>query len=129
MPKNIKSRMLQLLSTALLAAAAVLCAGTAFAANAERPLLIVEQGEHKLMRSNADVTRVAIGNPKTADVSVVNRRDLLLNGKALGITSLIVWVKGSNTPRQYIVRSEEHTSELQSLMRITYAVFCLKKTK
>src|SRR3546814_9721613 len=28
-----------------------------------------------------------------------------------------------------IVRSEEHTSELQSLMRISYAVFCLKKTK
>src|SRR3546814_1247114 len=27
------------------------------------------------------------------------------------------------------VRSEEHTSELQSLMRITYAVFCLKKKK
>src|SRR3546814_10468513 len=27
-----------------------------------------------------------------------------------------------------ILRSEEHTSELQSLMRISYAVFCLKKT-
>src|SRR3546814_10037217 len=32
--------------------------------------------------------------------------------------------------RQYgLVRSEEHTSELQSLMRISYAVFCLKKKK
>src|SRR3546814_10587602 len=29
----------------------------------------------------------------------------------------------------YISRSEEHTSELQSLMRISYAVFCLKKKK
>src|SRR3546814_4272374 len=29
----------------------------------------------------------------------------------------------------YVVRSEEHTSELQSLMRISYAVFCLKKKK
>src|SRR3546814_4453657 len=28
---------------------------------------------------------------------------------------------------QYSKRSEEHTSELQSLMRISYAVFCLKK--
>src|SRR3546814_1353292 len=28
-----------------------------------------------------------------------------------------------------LVRSEEHTSELQSLMRISYAVFCLKKKK
>src|SRR3546814_3108825 len=35
------------------------------------------------------------------------------------------------TPRQAmgIGRSEEHTSELQSLMRISYAVFCLKKNK
>src|SRR3546814_4962609 len=31
--------------------------------------------------------------------------------------------------RQHPVRSEEHTSELQSLMRISYAVFCLKKKK
>src|SRR3546814_1214538 len=29
----------------------------------------------------------------------------------------------------HVLRSEEHTSELQSLMRISYAVFCLKKTK
>src|SRR3546814_9625653 len=32
-------------------------------------------------------------------------------------------------PRRVIDRSEEHTSELQSLMRISYAVFCLKKKK
>src|SRR3546814_9225225 len=31
--------------------------------------------------------------------------------------------------RRHIIRSEEHTSELQSLMRISYAVFCLKKKK
>src|SRR3546814_1652968 len=31
--------------------------------------------------------------------------------------------------RRYRFRSEEHTSELQSLMRISYAVFCLKKKK
>src|SRR3546814_10198467 len=30
-------------------------------------------------------------------------------------------------PAGELVRSEEHTSELQSLMRISYAVFCLKK--
>src|SRR3546814_2631377 len=31
--------------------------------------------------------------------------------------------------RKLLERSEEHTSELQSLMRTSYAVFCLKKTK
>src|SRR3546814_3280849 len=36
-------------------------------------------------------------------------------------------VKGRRVDRAEIERSEEHTSELQSLMRISYAVFCLKK--
>src|SRR3546814_5198350 len=37
-------------------------------------------------------------------------------------TDRTIWQRGSQ-------RSEEHTSELQSLMRISYAVFCLKKKK
>src|SRR3546814_3050561 len=35
--------------------------------------------------------------------------------------------RGEKTEILYAGRSEEHTSELQSLMRISYAVFCLKK--
>src|SRR3546814_2888485 len=34
---------------------------------------------------------------------------------------------GQPSPASPVQRSEEHTSELQSLMRISYAVFCLKK--
>src|SRR3546814_2634487 len=40
--------------------------------------------------------------------------------------SLCIMVEGRCQLSSY-VRSEEHTSELQSLMRISYAVFCLKK--
>src|SRR3546814_7023003 len=36
---------------------------------------------------------------------------------------------GGNGRQRTVRRSEEHTSELQSLMRISYAVFCLKKKK
>src|SRR3546814_5487033 len=35
--------------------------------------------------------------------------------------------KLTDRQRDCVLRSEEHTSELQSLMRISYAVFCLKK--
>src|SRR3546814_5069923 len=35
----------------------------------------------------------------------------------------------SSSAASIMMRSEEHTSELQSLMRISYAVFCLKKKK
>src|SRR3546814_4477504 len=39
-------------------------------------------------------------------------------------------VQGAQDRGQHLVaRSEEHTSELQSLMRISYAVFCLNKKK
>src|SRR3546814_4953842 len=38
-------------------------------------------------------------------------------------------VSARNHPNGGAERSEEHTSELQSLMRISYAVFCLKKKK
>src|SRR3546814_3893668 len=37
--------------------------------------------------------------------------------------------ESKNPTRIFPKRSEEHTSELQSLMRISYAVFCLKKKK
>src|SRR3546814_3288245 len=39
------------------------------------------------------------------------------------------WITTVRIADQCVVRSEEHTSELQSLMRISYAVFCLKKKK
>src|SRR3546814_9779033 len=41
----------------------------------------------------------------------------------------ILYAQGSNDRELLAMRSEEHTSELQSLMRISYAVFCLKKKK
>src|SRR3546814_2628259 len=45
---------------------------------------------------------------------IITRYVALVNAAALGLS---------------LNRSEEHTSELQSLMRISYAVFCLKKKK
>src|SRR3546814_9493906 len=39
------------------------------------------------------------------------------------------WEAVAPADQQAAYRSEEHTSELQSLMRISYAVFCLKKKK
>src|SRR3546814_4216403 len=57
-----------------------------------------------------------------------------IHARFRAVTGLRGELKGSRislTERAYLLelRSEEHTSELQSLMRISYAVFCLKKKK
>src|SRR3546814_5323895 len=49
-------------------------------------------------------------------------------GVEQSVTRISVWLRASPRARHRAApRSEEHTSELQSLMRISYAVFCLKK--
>src|SRR3546814_4228838 len=45
------------------------------------------------------------------------------------IAAVLAGVVVQRLARGVVDRSEEHTSELQSLMRISYAVFCLKKKK
>src|SRR3546814_4361996 len=61
---------------------------------------------------------------------------LFRSSSCFSLTTRARWIfpmKRSRQPRKdtrnFIRRSEEHTSELQSLMRISYAVFCLKKKK
>src|SRR3546814_6512441 len=56
---------------------------------------------------------------------------LFVGWKSFGYNMIIFLAALQTVPRELeeAARSEEHTSELQSLMRISYAVFCLKKTK
>lgn len=63
----------------------------------------VEQGTHRLMRSGTGVSRVAVGNPVVADVNVVNRREILVTGKTLGVTSLIIWSGKSSKEYRVVV--------------------------
>src|SRR3546814_1520331 len=56
-------------------------------------------------------------------------RDAAKLGPACPQTVRPALVAGGVAEHQSEDRSEEHTSELQSLMRISYAVFCLKKKK
>src|SRR3546814_6971650 len=56
--------------------------------------------------------------------SILNRSTEFASAKAANVKALMA---AAEAGRLAIMRSEEHTSELQSLMRISYAVFCLKK--
>src|SRR3546814_6823454 len=75
--------------------------------------------DHETMMKEADILRkiadnVAIKVPLTID-GLKTCKALTDDGTMVNVTLCF--------------RSEEHTSELQSLMRISYAVFCLKKKK
>src|SRR3546814_5850896 len=62
-------------------------------------------------------------------------QNIVIGGAAGAFPPLIGWVAATGSVARMpvllflLIRSEEHTSELQSLMRISYAVFCLKKKK
>src|SRR3546814_6450119 len=63
---------------------------------------------------------VDLAGDEVADHEVVALEDLVSRGRLVDLAG----------DRHVVLdRSEEHTSELQSLMRISYAVFCLKKKK
>jgi pilus assembly protein CpaC len=73
-------------------------------------VISVPMNSHKLLRLPANIGRVAIGEPKIADVNVVNSRELLLLGKSQGTTSLLVWPRagtkkkgGDIEPKEFIV--------------------------
>src|SRR3546814_8490781 len=91
-----------------------------------------------LRRDNeAELVAVAIGPLQESlavdliSIRTIEHAALALAGRA--VTLQITKVSGRRArsflakPHDPRLRSEEHTSELQSLMRISYAVFCLKK--
>src|SRR3546814_5471203 len=72
---------------------------------------------------------IKAGLPKSVQATTVNKvcgsgmQTVIMGAEALAAGSVDLIVAGGMES----MRSEEHTSELQSLMRISYAVFCLKK--
>src|SRR3546814_6504144 len=77
---------------------------------------------HRHFVSQVEMLRAAFGT-QPGGVDLPTFPPFALFDPALGLTSVIPDMDPTRP------RSEEHTSELQSLMRISYAVFCLKKKK
>src|SRR3546814_10919372 len=63
-------------------------------------------------------------------VHLLQLRDMgLTQGQNFDLEEVSAHCAADGTYEMLLVRSEEHTSELKSLMRISYAVFCSKKKK
>src|SRR3546814_8601299 len=99
---------------------------------AKRQVIMVTHNANLVINTDADQIIVAEAGPHSSGglspISYVagGLEDAAI--RRLSTTSLREEKLRSANARD-VFRSEEHTSELQSLMRISYAVFCLKKKK
>src|SRR3546814_4898421 len=87
---------------------------------------ILRQPAYHMVNLSASFLTAGQGVRVTGGVTNLTNKAILMSGFAdLQGSSIADGTYGR--PREW--RSEEHTSELQSLMRISYAVFCLKKKR
>src|SRR3546814_6942060 len=89
---------------------------------------ILNRGEHR--RKSRGIEPTATIAASCGDVSEDVGCHLIVQSQSPGgRMGLYLTLHARARSASIIARSEEHTSELQSLMRISYAVFCLKKKK
>lgn len=75
------------------------------------PQVSVTAGRSTIVSTEFDVTRIAVTNPEVADATVVRPREILIDGKAAGTISLILW--GDNTRVQYDIVVEQPVTALE----------------
>src|SRR3546814_5970305 len=83
-----------------------------------------------LFRSILDADKEGFLRSETSLIQTIGRAARNIDGRVILYADRITGsMVDQPAHRHQGARSEEHTSELQSLMRISYAVFCLKKKK
>ena len=76
---------------------------------ATRAMSLIE-GTGELLQFDRDIEKVAIAEPKIADAVVISARDVMVNAKGPGQTTLVVWESG-NVPVRYNIRVAKDTSD------------------
>ena len=75
-------------------------------------------GRSTVLMTDFDITRIAITDPAIADAAVVQPREVLIDGKAAGTVSLIIW--GVNERRQYDVVVDPGVSTLEQRLQALF---------
>ncbi len=73
--------------------------------------LVITAGRSMVLTTDFDIVRFSVTDPNVADASVVQPREVLIDGRAPGTISLILW--GPGVRRQYDVVVEPGVSTLQ----------------
>src|ERR1041385_7321801 len=75
-------------------------------------------GRGELLQFPDDTSRVSVSDPTIADAVVVSQHDVVLNGKAPGNTTILIWHGDNVSP--YAVTVEPDLSEIQKQLRATF---------
>ena len=75
-------------------------------------------GRSTVLTTDFDIIRFALTDPAIADANIVERRELVIDGKAAGTVSLILW--GANERRQYDVVVDPGVSTLEQRLQDLY---------
>src|SRR6476646_4168452 len=86
-------------------------------ARREIPLLT---GRGELLRFDKDLTKVAVAEPKIADAVVISPREVMVNAKSNGRTTVVVW-QGDNEPLQFNINVSADTSEFDDFRKTVQA--------
>jgi pilus assembly protein CpaC len=102
---------------AAMAAAALSSTATVARAQAQPAAARVEltTGRSTVLTTDFDVTRIAVTNPSIADATVVQPREILIDGKAPGTISLIIW--GNGQRMQYDLVVEQPITPLEQQLK------------
>jgi pilus assembly protein CpaC len=84
----------------------------------EYPKVSLTAGRSTVLNTDFNIVRIAVTNPAVADATVVQPREILIDGKAPGTISLIVW--GENKRVQYDLVVEPPISTLQQNLRVLF---------
>jgi len=80
--------------------------------------ILLSAGRSTVLRTDFDVVRIAITNPEVADAVVVQPRQILIDGRAAGTVSLIVW--GTGEQRQYDLVVDPGISTLEQRLQALF---------
>jgi pilus assembly protein CpaC len=86
------------------------------------PQLLIGSGKSHLIDTPVNIERVSLASPDVAEAVPVNARTLMINGKAPGDTSLIVWLE-NGTRQEYEVRIRVAASRIEGATRQTEEEF------
>jgi pilus assembly protein CpaC len=89
------------------------------AGNAREEAMTVRMGQAEILDFAQPVKRVAISNPDVADATVISPTQLMVDGKAAGVTSMIVW-RESGPYQKYRLTVREGAVQRQVMLHVKF---------